>query len=225
MAFENDPVGAVTTVVMTVDAFDKVALYAGGGKISEQKIDTGFVPAAGALSTLRFGATDPSGFDPASLVLRDIRAWPVSLTEDDARLVSGNLDATPASGSGRLPIIGMPTSVTVLEGEVVQIPLTKTGTGAASVVLRTLSLGAAAGSDYAALQETVSFESDTATVTVDLVTLTDVSPETSEYLALELAQPNNCLLGNAVCVVRIREFLNGFSDHFTAEFFSPVTPS
>jgi hypothetical protein len=210
---------------MTVDATDNVALYAGGGKIREQAINTGFVPAAAPVAALRFGSTEPSGFDPASLVLLEIRRWGVPLTESDALAVSGDFSVVPVSGSGRLPVIDIAASVEVLEGQVAQILVSKTGAGAASVVIRTVSQSASPGTDYVPLQQTLGFASETTAVTVNLLTLTDALLESNEVLAVELVQPDDCVLGNAVCVVRIRETLNGFSDHFTAEFFSPVTSS
>ena len=226
MAFQNDPVGALVTAVLTVEAGVAVALYAGGGKVSEQSAASGDNLTDGTVSTLRFAATQPSGLQPASLLIQEIRGWDAPLAEADAILVSKDLDYTPASGIGTLPVVSIPAAMSVIEGQTLTIPVSKTDGGPCSAVLRSVALSAAAGEDYTAFQQTLSFAAGVGTQSVVLSTTSDSRSEAREDLAVELIQASGCTFGNALGVVQIIDPntpVNVFSNEYSAEFFSSAT--
>lgn len=205
MAFQNDPVGAVTTAVLVVEAGVGVTLYAGGGKVSEQLAAAGDNLVTGTVSVLRFAATHPSGLQPASVLIQEIRAWRSPLDEADAIQVSSNLGYTPAAGSGTLPIVSIPQALSVIEGQTLAIPVTKSDGGLCSVTIRTVALNAAPGEDYTAFQQTMTFAAGVGTQSVVLSTTADTRSEIREDLAIELIQPSGCTLGNALGVIRITD--------------------
>jgi hypothetical protein len=204
---DTSPVGVATTALVTVDASSKVSFYAGGDKIGEYPVDTGTIPAPETLAALRFGATDPDNLQPASLVIQAIYGWTSVLSDSDARLVSGNLNYAPASGSQPLPIISIPTALSVVEGNVLQIPVSKTGSGACSATIRTIAGTATITSDYTGFQQTVSLAAGDTVVNVPMTTVSDTvaEPVEGERLTVELSVPVGCTLGNARCTVTIAE--------------------
>ena len=204
---DTSPVGVVTTALTTVDASSRVSFYAGGDKIGDYTVNNGITPAPEALTALRFGATDPGNLQPASLVIQAIYGWTAVLSDGDARLVSGNLNYAPASGSQPLPIISVPATLSVVEGNILQIPVSKSGTGACSATIRTIAGTATITSDYVGFQQTVSLASGDTVVNVPLTTVSDtvVEPVEGERLTVELSVPVGCTLGNARCTVTIAE--------------------
>jgi hypothetical protein len=205
VAFQNDPVGTVTTAVLTVDAGVGVVLYAGGGKVSEQLVAAGDNLVTGTVSVLRFAATHPSGLQPASLVIQEIRSWRAPLDEADAIQVSSNLGYTPAAGSGILPVVSIPQSLNVVEGQTLTISVTKTDGGPCSATIRTVALTAVPGEDYTAFQQTLTFPAGVGTQSVVLSTAADTRSEIREDLAIELVQASGCTFGNALGVIRITD--------------------
>jgi hypothetical protein len=221
VAFQNDPVGIITTAVLTVEAGVKVALYAGGGKVSEQSAAAGDDLTTGTVSVLRFGATVPSGLEPASLLIQEIRAWRAPLDEADAIQVSSNLGYMPTSGGGVLPVVSIPQALSVIEGQTLAIPVTKSNGGPCSVTIRTVALSAAPAEDYTAFQQTLTFAAGVGTQSAVLSTVGDTRSEMREDLAVELIQASGCTLGNALGIVTIIDpnapanlFTNQFTNHF-----------
>ena len=106
-----------------------------------------------------------------------------------------------------MPIISIPATLSVVEGNVLQIPVSKSGTGACSATIRTIAGTATLASDYTGFQQTVSLASGDTVVNVPLTTLSDtvVEPVEGERLTVELSVPVNCTLGNARCTVTIAE--------------------
>jgi hypothetical protein len=101
------------------------------------------------------------------------------------------------------PLVYLPDSVTVTEGDSTTITVTKSGTGACSVTVAT-SPGTATPGDFTAIPPTVlKFAKDQETQTVTLQTTADSLVEKNETVRLVLSSPTNCTLSNETCVVTI----------------------
>lgn len=202
----ESPVNVTTTALMTVDATARVTFYAGGDKIGQHAVNNGIVPPSGIVQSIRFGATHPEGLQASSLLIQAIYGWSSVLTDTDAGLVSGNLNYAPASGVTPLPVVSIPLTLDVLEGQTLQVPVTKTGSGACSVRIRTIESGAKNTIDYTGFLQVISFGANDTLINVPLPTLSDAdSAEVNETLRVELSLPVDCTRGNALSTVTIRE--------------------
>jgi hypothetical protein len=200
------PIGTASTVLMTVNPNAKIAVYSGGAKMGEQIVGITGAPSPVAVAALRFGATEPSGLQPGSIVIQAIYGWTSPLSEADSLLVSGNLNYSPPSGAQPLPIVSVPQSITVMEGSTLTVPITKTGSGACSVAFNTKAVTATFATDYTGVGPvTVSFAANDTVKTVDVVTATDAVEDPGETFSLNLASPSGCELGTATGLATILE--------------------
>lgn len=204
----ESPIRIATTAVLTVDAATRVALYAGGDLISQQATGQGTTPIPQTLTTLRFGSTEPNGLNAAPIVLQAVYGWTSPLTDQDAALVSGNLNYSPPSGAAPLPVVSIPSALSVREGLTLQIPVNKSGSGSAQFQLRTIPQTATSGTDYTAIQQNFTMATADTVLNVALITIADTNaaePISGETLQLELSAPVGCTLGNALSIVTITE--------------------
>jgi hypothetical protein len=197
------PRGDAVTVLMTVDSSSLISLFGGGEKIAEQTI--GNVRPL-TVATLRFGSTEPNGFNPGAFLMEQISAWSIPMSDLDASLVSLNLDYDPPSLAAPKPVVSIPTALSVQEGGTLQIPITKQGAGACTVQLRTLAIVALSPADYTGFQQAVTFGVNDTVINIPLTTILDAdSAEPDEILRAELslAGSTDCTLGNANAVITI----------------------
>ena len=199
------PKGEAVTVVMTVDSTSRVALFSGGDKIEEQAVGNNTPSIPLTVATLRFGATDPNGYTPGTFLLEQVSGWSAPLSDDTAVLVSSDLNYQPPIAEQPKPVISIPTAMSIREGLVLQIPVSKSGTGACSVQIRTIGKTATTPADYTGFLQTVSFGADDTVINIPLTTLADAVVDPGETLNIELSAPVDCLLGNALGVVTITE--------------------
>lgn len=199
------PVGDTVTVLMTVDSTARIGLFSGGTKISEQQVGNATQTFPLIVSALRFGATEPGGYNPGALLMEKISAWTAPLTEADALLVSANLAYTPPISTGPLPVLSLPTALSVREGLVLQIPVTKTGTGACSATIRTIGDSATTPLHYTGFSQTITFGASVALINIPLTTVTTAAADSGKKLKVVLEAPSGCTLGNATTVVTITE--------------------
>lgn len=106
------------------------------------------------------------------------------------------------------PIVSVPLTAAVKEGDVLTLTLTKTGEGPCSVAWETKAVKAQLGVDYVGVGNpaiVVNF-GDTETVkTVQVQTLQDTVSDPNETFNVLLSAPNGCALGNATCLVTITD--------------------
>lgn len=195
--------GIADTAMLTVSA-SKIGLFHNGAKAGQDVLTTApVVPAA-----LRIGSSEPSGNDPMSLVLRQVYYWNTEIPESDALLFSGNLSFVPSATVAK-PIVSLPTGLFVKEGDVLQVPVNKFGTGACSVNIRTKQNTAISLQDYNGIGPVaVSFLAGETQKLVPVQTIanSDVTPIEDFSVVLELIVGNDtCVLGNASCKVSIYE--------------------
>lgn len=201
------PVGVATTVVMAVDSTSLVSLYSGGDKISEQAINPLDPPLT--VDTLSFGATDPGKLQPGSFLLEQISLWSIPLIDQYGQIYSGDLNWTEPVENAPKPVVSIPATLSVKEGDTLQIPVTKSGPGACTVQLRTIGREATTPGDYAGFLSPVTFGVNDTVVYMPLSTVadapgTDAGDETLR-LELSLAGSTDATLGTALCVVTITE--------------------
>jgi hypothetical protein len=197
------PLGEAVTVLMTVNSSSRIALFSGGEKIADQAVGN-VTPLT--VATLRFGSTEPNGFNPGTFLMEQISGWSIPMSDLDASLVSSNLDANPLSVAAPKPVVSIPTALSVQEGGTLQIPITKQGAGACTVQLRTVAVVAISPADYTGFQQTVTFGVNDSVINVPLATILDAdSAEPDEILRvqLSLADSADCTLGNANAVITI----------------------
>ena len=162
-------------------------------------------PGLQPVETIRFGASDPDSTEPASLLLQAIYGWPKPLSDIEALPISSNLSATPSTETGALPVISIPSSLSVLEGQTLQVQVTKMGAGACTFRVRSLQQTAVVNVDYTGFNEPFSMASGDSVLFVPLTALNDSLPDSGERVNVELSQPAGCTLGNAVCTVTITD--------------------
>lgn len=106
-----------------------------------------------------------------------------------------------------MPALSIPASLSVTEGQPLIVPITKTGTGACSVMLRTRAVAnsAAWNVDYVGIEQKVSFAAADKVKNVTIQTKSDTAVDPNERFEIVLASPSKCTLGNAVCVATIKE--------------------
>lgn len=196
--------GVADTAMLTVSG-SKIALFHNGEKSGQDVLTVApVVPTA-----LRIGSSEPSGNDPMSVVLRQVYSWNTEIPETDALLFSGNLSFVPSATVAK-PIVSVPTTdLYVKEGEIINVPVSKFGTGACSVNIRTKQNTAIVTTDYTGIGPVaVNFlASETQKlVPIQTVANSDVTPIEDFSVVLELIVGNTtCVLGNASCKVSIYE--------------------
>lgn len=194
-------VGAVSTLMMIVDAASRIAFFDSGVKRGEGATVTAPV----ALSVLRIGSTEPNGVNPGSILIQAIFHWNSAITDEYATLFSGNLNFSPPPGPAVLPVISIPVDVSVAEGSAAAISISKSGTGTCSVSFRSKARTATLGTDYTGVEQVVNFAENDTTVVVNIQTTADAVVDPDETFGIEISTPTNCTLGNAVGTVTIRE--------------------
>lgn len=119
------------------------------------------------------------------------------------------VDATPKTPppppEPEKPVVSIAPALTVAEGEELAIPLTKTGTGACSVELKTTGKTAKNLSDYIGYQPQliVSFSEQQTQAIATLMILNDTVDEADETLAISLLNPKDCTIGTASTLITI----------------------
>ena len=194
------PRGEAVTVLMTVDSTSHVSLHSGGTRISEHIVENNLQIIPQTVAALRFGATDPNGYNPGTFLLEQVSAWASPLSDAHSGMVSMDLDYVPAAEVPQKPVVSIPAALTVKEGDTLQIPITKEGSGACSVQLKTVDGTAASPADYTGFQQTFSFGASDTIINVPLVTVLDAdNSERDEKLKMELSPgvSDDCVLGNA----------------------------
>jgi hypothetical protein len=190
---------------MTVDSTSRIALYSGGTKISEQAVGNNTPSIPLTVAALRFGATEPNGYTPGSFLIEQVSGWIAPLVENNALLVSSDLNYVPPVAEVPKPVVSIPSSLSVKEGDTLQIPITKNGVGACSVQLRTIGGTALTPADYTGFLQVFSFGANDTIINVPLVTILDAEPEGDHKLKIELSLPTNCTLGNSSGEITITE--------------------
>lgn len=195
--------GIADTGLLIVSA-SKIAMFHNGVKSGENVLTTAPV----AVGALRVGSTEPNGNEPMSVLVQQVYHWDHAIPETDAELFSGNLTFVPV-GEMPKPIVSVPTAISVLEGEIVQVPVNKSGSGACQVNIRTKGNTAISLQDYNGIGPVaVSFGAGETQKLVPVQTLGDTAADPNETFTvlLELIAGNNtCSLGNAACAVTITE--------------------
>lgn len=103
-----------------------------------------------------------------------------------------------------MPVVSIPTTLDVVEGQSLSVPITKSGSGACSVRFRTKSIGSATWNvDYTGIDQTVTFSPSEELKTVTVKTLADKVADAGETFQVVIDSPAGCTLGNAACMVTI----------------------
>jgi hypothetical protein len=118
------------------------------------------------------------------------------------------LDATPRpepQPEPALPVVSIPPTLTAPEGTELQVPLTKTGTGACTVELKTTGQTARTLGDYIGYepQLRISFSEDQTEALATLRILDDVLDEADETLTISVLKPQGCTVGSGACQITI----------------------
>ena len=105
------------------------------------------------------------------------------------------------------PVVSIPATLTVREGDALTVPVTKDGAGACSVKLRTTGDTARTLTDYAGYDPypTVSFAESETSASAILQTLSDAAVEGPETTVITLVEPDGCVVGSGRCVVTIED--------------------
>lgn len=201
------PRGDAVTVLMTVDSTDRIALFSGGTKIAEQQVGNKTLSTTLTVASLRFGATEPNGYDPGTFLMEQVSGWTFPLVDSHALPVSADLNYVQVSPPTVKPVVSIPAILTVKEGETLQIPVTKEGAGACTVQLRTIGVSAVTPTDYTGFLLPVAFGVNDTVVTVPLVTIADTEDDPDQTLKIELslAGSTDCTLGNSNGIITITE--------------------
>lgn len=208
---------ASSTAVVSIDT-TRYSLFVGGTKAGEIPM-TG-KPMPRLVEHLRFGSKEQDGSQGAPIVLKKIAYWTVGLTDEEGVVFSGDLSGVPPGEvePEPLPIINIPATMSVPEGQSIDIPVTKIGNGACSVNFRTKGQTAVAGADYTGIGDPnpaapaariITFAANESTKYVTFQSLADAVDEPeNEKLGIEISVFNNppdCQIGNGVGVVTIVE--------------------
>ena len=159
------------------------------------------------VASLRFGATEPNGYDPGTFLMEQVSGWTFPLVDSHALPVSADLNYVQVSPPTVKPVVSIPAILTVKEGETLQIPVTKEGAGACTVQLRTIGVSAVTPTDYTGFLLPVAFGVNDTVVTVPLVTIADTEDDPDQTLKIELslAGSTDCTLGNSNGIITITE--------------------
>lgn len=209
------------TAVVTIDT-TRYGLFVGGTKAGE--IAMSGKPMPRQVEHLRFGSKEQDGSQAAPVVIHSAAYWTLGLSDDEGTVFSADLSGVPPGTvePDPLPVINIPTSIDVIEGEAVTIPITKIGNGACAVNFRTESQTASFGADYTGIgnrdpagagARIITFAANESTKLVTVQTTADTVAEPDTPGAYEkfgiiievFNNPPDCSLGNGVGVVNIVE--------------------
>ena len=208
---------AAATAVVSIDT-NRYAMWIGGTKAGEISMAGKDMPRQ--VEHLRFGSKEQDGSQGAPIVLKKIAYWTVGLSDEEGAVFSADLSGTPPGQvePDPLPIVSIPATMSVSEGQSINIPVTKIGNGVCSVNFRTKGQTAIAGADYtgigdpnpaAATARIVTFGANESTKYVTFQSLADAVPEPdNEKLGIEIAAfntPPDCQIGVGVGVITILE--------------------
>lgn len=105
------------------------------------------------------------------------------------------------------PRISLPAALTILEGEPLEIPITRTGDGACSFRLKTTGKTALSGQDYEGWEPVleVHLAADQPTASATLKTLPDTEYEGFQTVTVSIIDPQDCAVGSGSCTVTIED--------------------
>lgn len=206
-----------STAVLSIDP-TRYSLFVGGAKAGEIAMAGRDMPRQ--VEHLRFGSKEQDGSQGAPIVIKRMAYWTVGLSDEEGTVFSGDLSGIPPGTvePDPLPIINIPATLSVPEGQSITIPVTKIGNGACSVNFRTKGQTATltAPADYvgignidptAASARIITFAANESTKLVTFQSLADTDDtEQDEKLGIEIAAFNNppdCQIGNGVGVITI----------------------
>lgn len=142
------------------------------------------------------------GPESLTLTLQEPSGCTIGQSTCSVTIENVNLPAPPPP----LPAVSLPTTLTVVEGNTLQIPVRKSGAGAASVKIKTTGKTAKTLEDYVGYDPTIiSFTSTDTVKNATLKTLPDTLLEGAETLTLTIQEPVGCTIGQASCVVTIED--------------------
>ena len=194
----------VPQTVLLINDNAKVSLFHNGTKAGQ---DTLTVPTA-VPAVFRISSSEPFGESPMSMLLQTVALWDHAITDDDALLFSGNLGFIP-TGPAPKPIVSVPVSFSIREGESAPLVIAKSGAGACRVSVRTSAQTAVFTADYVGIEPTeVAFAANETSKTITIQTVADavVDPtETFLFRVSLVADDTSCELGNAITTVTILE--------------------
>lgn len=201
--------GTYMTALASIDT-TRYALFADGVKSGEIAMAGRTMPEL--VEHLRFGSKEQDGSQAAPIVLHSTAYWTVGMSDEEGNVFSADLSGVPPGGSGPdpLPVVNIPLSMTVREGNVVEVPITKVGNGACSVLFKTTEQTAKYNLDYMGVGPiTVSFAENESTKLVPVTTLADADslnePIAGEKFGISIYSPVGCGLGVATGTVTIAE--------------------
>lgn len=212
-------VKAPSTAVVSIDT-TRYSLFVGGTKAGEIAMTGKDMPRL--VEHLRFGSKEQDGSQGAPIVVKKIAYWTVGLTDEEGTVFSGDLSGVPPGEvePEPLPLVNIPATMSVPEGQSITIPVTKIGNGACSVNFRTKGQTATvtAPADYvgigdpnpaAAAARIITFAANESTKLVTFQSLADAVDEPeNEKLGIEISVFNNppdCQIGVGVGVITIVE--------------------
>jgi hypothetical protein len=197
--------GAPHTALLVVDHAARFALFDAGAKRGETPVGVAGAASPLTVTSLRIGAGEPTGANPASLLVQAVRQWTAALPDADAAPRSGNLAYAAPPPEEPPPLVGIPAALSAAEGGTVTVPVTKAGAGACSVRFRTVAHAATPGADYTAVDQTVSFGSSDTVVNIPVQVSSDAAADPGETFRIELVAGTafGCVLGNAIGTVTV----------------------
>jgi hypothetical protein len=209
----NTPKVAQTALV-SIDT-NRYGVFVGGVKAGETAM-TG-KPMPRQVEHLRFGSKEQDGSQGAPILLMTAAYWTLGLSDDEGTVFSADLSGIPPGEvePEPLPVINVPATLEVVEGQAITVPITKIGNGACSVNFRTESQTASYNVDYtgignrnpaAADARIITFAANESTKLVTVQTITDSEPEANDKFGITVEvfnDPPDCALGQGVGVVTI----------------------
>lgn len=202
----SDDIGInVPDTAMLVVGPQTATLYRNGAKVGEATLVIAPQPPV----TLRVGSRDPAAIHPMSVLVERVYHWNHPLSAENAQLFSANLAFVQPPPPVK-PIVSLPTSLMVLEGGVVNVPVTRTtSTVPCQINIRTTQNTAQYNADYIGIEPlTLSFQVGEAQKIIPIQTVADTVPEPPQDFTVKLeliAGNTTCDLGNAACTITIHE--------------------
>lgn len=209
----NTPKAAQTAIV-TIDT-TRYGLFVDGTKAGEIAMAGKAMPRL--VEHLRFGSKEQDGSQAAPILLMTAAYWTLGLSDDEGTVFSADLSGVPPGEvePDPLPVVNIPATLEVVEGQPITIPITKIGNGACSVNFRTESQTASYAVDYtgignrnpaAADARIITFAANESTKLVTVQTIADTIPEANEKFGIVVEvfnDPPDCALGQGVGIVTI----------------------
>lgn len=198
------PVRTVSTGVVSIDTV-RHALFQNGVKAGERSMAGLAMPRM--VEHLRFGSKEQDGSQASPIVVFQAAYWDIGLTDDEGLVFSADLSGVPPGEEqpDPLPTVNIPATLSVIEGEIIEVPITKVGNGACSVNFETKAQTASWSVDYTGVNQVVTFAENESTKLVPVQTVADTAVDAGETFGLLLSAPTGCVLGNATGVVTITE--------------------